>query len=87
VCPNILKATSTFKVHVANAHDGTTSTFNVNNPKGKRKSSFSPTVITKLPRVYDKSETQQAIDTSKEDSVLTKEIATVAAAVFFCIQI
>ncbi|KAG0777191.1 hypothetical protein G6F57_009611 [Rhizopus arrhizus] len=36
----------------------------------------------KLPKVYDKSEIQQAIDASKEDSILTKEIAIVAAAGF-----
>ncbi|KAG1457769.1 hypothetical protein G6F46_002995 [Rhizopus delemar] len=72
----------TDEVHVANANDGTTSTFNMNDPKGKRKSYFSSTATTKLPRVYEKSEIQQAINTSKEDSVLTKEIAIIAAAGF-----
>ncbi|EIE85684.1 hypothetical protein RO3G_10394 [Rhizopus delemar RA 99-880] len=54
----------------------------MNDPKGKRKSYFSSTATTKLPRVYEKSEIQQAINTSKEDSVLTKEIAIIAAAGF-----
>ncbi|KAI9486721.1 MAG: hypothetical protein EXX96DRAFT_460826, partial [Benjaminiella poitrasii] len=54
----------------------------VNKLTGKRKSSFSAIATPKLPKVYDKSEIQQAIDSSKEDSILTKEIATVAAAGF-----
>lgn len=82
MCHNILKTTSTFKVHVANVHDGTTSIFNVNSLTGKRKSDFSSTTTIKLPKVYDKIEIQQAMDTSKEQSTLTKEIATVAAVGF-----
>lgn len=82
MCHNILKTTSTFKTHVVNVHNGTISTFNVNKLTEKRKSDFSSTVSIKLPKVYDKSEIQQAIDASKEDSILTKEIAIVAAAGF-----
>ncbi|KAI8636726.1 hypothetical protein BD408DRAFT_459761, partial [Parasitella parasitica] len=54
----------------------------VNNEAGKRISDFSTTATIKLPKIYDKSEIQQAVDTSKEDSILTKEIATVATAGF-----
>lgn len=82
VCHNILKKTSTFKAHVTNAHDGTIRTFNINSLTGKRKFDFSSTATIKLPKVYDKSEIQQAIDTSKEDSILTKEIAIISAAGF-----
>lgn len=58
------------------------STFNVNKLTEKRKSYFNSTASIKLSKLYDKSEIQQAIDTSKECNVLTKEVATVAATGF-----
>ncbi|KAG1141582.1 hypothetical protein G6F37_008379 [Rhizopus arrhizus] len=69
------KATS--RKHIFNIHTAEQSKL-----MKKRKSDFSSTVSIKLPKVYDKSEIQQAIDASKEDSILTKEIAIVAAAGF-----
>lgn len=54
----------------------------MNSLREKRKSGFGSAPTIKLPKLHDKSEIQQAIDASKEGSVLSKEIATVAAAGF-----
>lgn len=67
-CSKILKTTSTFKTHVTNSHGGTVKTFNLKNVTTKRKSDFTSKPNTKLPKVYNKSEIQQAVDTSKEDT-------------------
>lgn len=87
MCNKTLKTTSTFKVHIANAHNGTTSNFSLNKLTEKRKRSFSTAPTIKVTKVYDKNEIQQAINLSKESSVLSKEIATVAAAGFLDAEI
>ncbi|KAL0098233.1 hypothetical protein J3Q64DRAFT_1818359 [Phycomyces blakesleeanus] len=78
VCLKTLKTTSTFKIHVNDLHEGTMQIFNAKSLNVKRKSEFSSPTL-KLPKVCSKDEIKTAIDTLKENDILTNDLATIAA--------